>query len=307
MDTEIKQACAQIYRELSTPIVPIPTGVTPQLTVSEGIAPLAAIFLDVYGTMVLSAAGELAKDAEHHAGSDPVRAALVAEGIDAGEELTWLCLLEIIRSHHAAARERGIDFPEVDILEVWRELTDGMVDDATLSRLAVRCETAGNPCWPEPTLAETLAELKMREIPLGIISNAQFYTREMLEAFLCTSLEDAGIHPQLEVWSHKENLAKPSPMLYEIAAQRLYEVCGIPSSHAAMVGNDLRNDIAPAVALGFQGILYAGDARSLRLRQDSPALANLKPHYTITSLQQLLSLVPTRAPARQNRASTVLE
>ncbi len=262
------------------------------------VAPVRAVFLDVYGTMVLSSAGAMAREEPREGVEDPVRLAVKGEGVEVGLEVSSLQMALLIEARHAEARRQGVDFPEVDICEVWREMTGGRLDDETLARLAVRCEIAANPCWPEPTLSATLAELKARGIPVGIVSNAQFYTCEMLEAFLGTSLEAAGINPALMFWSHKERRAKPSPTLYEAAVNRLEEVCGIPADQAAMVGNDLRNDVAPAIAVGMQGILYAGDMRSLRLHDEDPELAALRPSFTITSLEQLLLLVPDRSANR---------
>jgi len=48
------------------------------------------------------------------------------------------------------------------------------------------------------------------------------------------------------------------------------------------------NDIYPAQKVGFQTALFAGDKRSLRLRNDDPRCKNLKPDLVITDLIQLL-------------------
>jgi putative hydrolase of the HAD superfamily len=54
------------------------------------------------------------------------------------------------------------------------------------------------------------------------------------------------------------------------------------------VGNDMRNDICPAAATGFHTALFAGDKRSLRLREDDRKCARTRPDIIITDLMQLL-------------------
>ena len=63
----------------------------------------------------------------------------------------------------------------------------------------------------------------------------------------------------------------------------------IPTDSALYVGNDMLNDIYPAQKTGFITGLFAGDARSLRLRSDEPACKNLSADIVITDLIQLLN------------------
>jgi putative hydrolase of the HAD superfamily len=53
----------------------------------------------------------------------------------------------------------------------------------------------------------------------------------------------------------------------------------------------MRNDILPAHRAGFQSILFAGDQRSLRLRQDDPSCRSIRPDAVITDLFQLKDLL----------------
>jgi putative hydrolase of the HAD superfamily len=57
------------------------------------------------------------------------------------------------------------------------------------------------------------------------------------------------------------------------------------------LGNDMRNDIVPAARTGFQTVLFAGDARSLRLRSESPECKALRPNAIVTHLAQLCGLM----------------
>jgi len=57
------------------------------------------------------------------------------------------------------------------------------------------------------------------------------------------------------------------------------------------LGNDMLNDMYPAQVIGFQTALFAGDARSLRLREDRSVCRNLKPGFVITDLRQLIDYI----------------
>ncbi len=282
----------EIFQQGSSPLEQIDTGM---ISYPLGLRsrPTKAVFFDVYGTMMLSAAGEIAKDAGSHNSQDPVVLALQAENLQVAG-LNWQALLNTIERDHDAKTVAGIQHPEVDIREIWQRtlFAFGIKSDSQLiERLAARCETIANPCWPEPGLKTILRTLFQAKIPVGIISNAQFYTPEMIEALLETPLRRCGFHPNLQVWSYEEGIAKPSPALYSIAAARLSQALGISPQDTIMVGNDIRNDIAPAQAVGFRGVLYAGDKRSLRLRNDDPHCKRIQPDAIITSLAELGAII----------------
>jgi putative hydrolase of the HAD superfamily len=57
------------------------------------------------------------------------------------------------------------------------------------------------------------------------------------------------------------------------------------------IGNDMLKDIYASSQVGFKTALFAGDKRSLRLRDDDERTAGLKPDYVITELSQILEIV----------------
>jgi putative hydrolase of the HAD superfamily len=57
------------------------------------------------------------------------------------------------------------------------------------------------------------------------------------------------------------------------------------------VGNDRLKDIYPAHRVGMKTCLFAGDQRSLRLREDDERVQGLEPDFIIDDLQQLLDIV----------------
>jgi putative hydrolase of the HAD superfamily len=62
----------------------------------------------------------------------------------------------------------------------------------------------------------------------------------------------------------------------------------IPAASVLYVGNDMRNDIVPAASVGFNTALFAGDQRSLRLRESDADCRNVTPDVIVTDLRQLI-------------------
>jgi len=73
-----------------------------------------------------------------------------------------------------------------------------------------------------------------------------------------------------------------------IAAVEKLEKMDISPHSVLYVGNDMLNDIYPAKTAGFKTALFAGDARSLRLRENHPQCKDLSPDIIITDLIQIL-------------------
>ena len=62
---------------------------------------------------------------------------------------------------------------------------------------------------------------------------------------------------------------------------------GIGSDEVLYVGNDMLNDMTPASRVGFRTALFAGDARSLRMREGDPRVAGVAPDLVLSSLAEL--------------------
>jgi putative hydrolase of the HAD superfamily len=141
-----------------------------------------------------------------------------------------------------------------------------------------------------PGLRPLLKELFLKKIPMGIISNAQFYTPLIFETLLHAPLAKLGFDSDLIFFSYQYQRAKPSKCLYEAAAQQLY-IKKIEPNHVFFMGNDMLKDILPAHRIGFQTALFAGDARSLRLHRKDPKCYEKTAHVVVTDLTQLLKLI----------------
>ena len=286
-----EQYC-DIIRRHSRTLTPIPTGEEPMLRELEGIA---AVLFDVYGTLFISASGDV-----EASGSGRARAfkdALTAVGVAVGAkgEIGVACLLDTIKSQHEAMHQNNICHPEVNIVEIWRRTLEkfhetGWISsqprDVDLKRLAVEYEVRANPVWPMPHLLECLQALRDVGLTLGIISNAQFYVIEMFSALLGKSPDALGFDPQLQLYSYRHERAKPGQWLY-VKAKGLLERRGITARETLYVGNDMLNDVQPASLVGFRTALFAGDARSFCRRENDPRVGDLSPDLILTDLVAL--------------------
>jgi putative hydrolase of the HAD superfamily len=243
----------------SRPMEPIPTGIEPRPAIWEGIR---AVAFDVYGTLFVSGAGEMTDDPDKREAE--AFAALKLPDVTLGD------YQRVIREHHQRRREEGVDHPEVEIREVWRELSARRHQS---EQLCLAFECGAHPVWPMPRAAESLDALHRRGLVLGIVSNAQFYTPLLFPALLGRELPDFGIPENRCVFSHRLREAKPSTRLFQAMADAFLHL-GIAPEETLYVGNDMRNDIRPAAAVGMRTALFAGDARSLRLWDDDPAAAD---------------------------------
>jgi len=288
--------CREIIRRHSRFLAPLPTGESPRLRALGGVD---AVLFDVYGTLLVSGSGDVGAGNPADRG-EAVAAALAAVGVRlrGPQDAARKVFLREIERQHQTARQAGVDFPEVDILEVWGHtlaelaacgwVTGG--ENVDLPRLAVEFEVRANPVWPMPDLLPVLEGLRRAGRTLGVVSNAQFFTPEVFPALLQQTLADLGFDPELQFYSYQHGRAKPSLELYRLAAAALQRR-GIAAERAVYVGNDMRNDIAPAARLGFRTALFAGDARSLRSRAGDPLCAGIVPDLVVTSLSDLLQCV----------------
>lgn len=288
-----------IIQQNSRPLEPIATQRAPRLFPLEGIR---AVLFDIYGTLFVSASGDITDESGDRR-IEAVRQTVASLGLSlrCSEDQIVERLLETIASDHEALRAEGVEFPEVDIIDVWRRVLSSLSDDGlldrfpnnreTVARFALEYEVRSNPVWPMPHAGSTLAWLNQQGLALGVISNAQEFTRELFGALMGRELEDFGCEPQLQFYSYVHRQAKPGTFLYEQAAKAL-QAREIAPAATLYVGNDMLKDILPARLCGFRTALFAGDARSLRERTGDPRVADVTPDLILTDLAQLLECLP---------------
>lgn len=131
---------------------------------------------------------------------------------------------------------------------------------------------------PYPDAADTLRTLWERGYCIGIIANQSAGTAERLRAWGLMAYID------LVVASAEEGVSKPEPAIFRIALER----AGCQPQEAAMIGDRLDNDIAPAKAIGMHTVwLPQGPAiwQSMRTAAETPDVR-------IIRLSELLEVLP---------------
>lgn len=298
MADERHASLIQLFRDQTKPLPAAPAEGEKQIP--NAVSKVKAVIFDVYGTLIRSGAGDisLAQPADQ---SGLIRLLLQRNGFQLAKSSANYAsqFNQEIQRRHQKARRQGIDFPEVDILEVWSALIRRWIRQNSINppglfplrRLAIEYECAVNPVWPNEGCREIIEYCRRAGLRLGIVSNAQFYTPLMLEALLGKTLTGLGFNPALQLWSYLEKRAKPDPALCETIARRLQSQFRIQRKETLFIGNDMLKDIGSAQQAGFRGVLFAGDRRSLRLRLDNVRCRNLKPYAVVTSLSQIRELL----------------
>jgi putative hydrolase of the HAD superfamily len=287
-------------------ILPAPTGMQPYFQADPDIK---AVLFDIYGTLVISESGDIE---ESTITSENLKKALDEAGITLNGNLqTHRHILsemltrfkKEIKRIHAENRSEEKPYPEIDILEIWETILTTYKNENLIhlsNSLCIKCftfvfEMLSNNIYPMPGMKDVILKLADKGIPLGIISNAQFYTPVIMNFLLNNRLSEEELvepfDPDLTVFSYQHMRSKPDLYLFE----RVRNICmakyGVRPEQILFVGNDMFRDIYPAAKAGFKTALFAGDRRSLRLRTDKPGMDSVNADYIITDLVQILKTV----------------
>jgi putative hydrolase of the HAD superfamily len=282
------------------PLKPLPAATKPKLNRLENVK---AVLFDVYGTLLISGSGDVGTATATDT-AEALEQSLAAAGFTGDLTLAGRSGKDLLKSAvlawHQESKARGIDCPEVEIRSIWKtvlgtlhaeKLLFAPGTDEQIERFAVEYECRVNPTWPMPAARETIKAIQKSGKVLGIVSNAQFYTPLLFSAFFGQPVDALGFAPDACVWSYKEMKAKPSAGLFPKAEEFLRETHGISPREIVYIGNDMLNDVYTAREAGCRTVLFAGDRRSLRLRENDPRCLAIRPDAVVTSLTQLLEII----------------
>jgi len=268
------------------PLFPIETGLKVAGRLKQKIQ---SVLFDVYGTLFISGSGDIGHIQQEMPGPTGLEALLRNYGFKETPQMIRKALVGTIKRQHQIKKTMGIEHPEIEIEKIWMEIL-GIDEVDTAKKFGLEWELLTNPIYPMPNVKKVLSRCKRRNVVMGLISNAQFYTPYMFEWLLGTPLSGLGFDEELIILSYRIGHAKPSALLFQKAREQL-RAKGISEGAVLYVGNDMLNDIYPAKAIGFQTALFAGDKRSLRLRGDHPKCKGLGADLVLTDLVQLLDYI----------------
>ena len=269
------------------PLLPLSTTLSSGGEIMENIR---CLLFDIYGTLFISGSGDISIARWQSQQARNFKKLMDKYHVKKDPQTLLNEFFSAIDGEHERRKEKGVDFPEVDIERIWAKVLE--IDELDTARtFAVEYEMIVNPVYPMPNLEKMLSACRQSHVQMGIISNAQFFTPYLFNWFFNSTPEDLGFNGDLILYSYKTGHAKPSTNMFESAAKALGHM-DIPSYSALYIGNDMLNDIFPAQKTGFKTALFAGDARSLRLRKDHPECQDLSPDIIVTDLIQLLDYLP---------------
>ncbi len=293
------------WLDSSEQLQPIPTTFCPNLK-TDSKEKIKAVIFDIYGTLLISSSGDIDQVSLN---KDNMRTAMEAGGFDLSgcKEETYSFLLdqlqEQVKKQHEELKTKGHPYPDVDIFEVWKNMFKA-VENKELLKLSgteswedtiMVFELLSNRVYPMPGMKEVLLEIKKTGIPMGIVSNAQFYTPIIMNYFLTgeftTNQHIDLFEEDLSVYSFRELRAKPDTALFNKFIPVLNSKYNIEPSETLFVGNDMLKDVYTATKAGLRTVLFAGDERSLRLREDDERVKGMFPDFIINDLKQLLKII----------------
>ncbi len=284
-------------------IKPIETGTSPSYVQDKSIK---AVIFDIYGTLLVSSSGDIdqaeisTKNLEEAFNASKIE---ILNSIDNALEHILFDFEYTIKLCHQEARKNKVPYPEIDILSIWeivllharRKKLINFNGDANMLRMTCAFEFLSNKVYPMPGMKSLVQDLKSKNYPLGIVSNAQFYTPVLMNYFLGEKVGlDENIEyfdPELTVYSYKLGVGKPDTKMFAELIPILKKEYHIEPHEVLFVGNDMLKDIYTSSQVGFKTVLFAGDRRSLRLRSDDERVKGLQPDHIITDLNQLLKIV----------------
>jgi putative hydrolase of the HAD superfamily len=281
-------------------LAPLKTGERPKL---NSIGTIRAMVFDIYGTLLISSSGDV-DEAEMSARYLKEAFSFGGYQIISNQEEKWQELLQSlvseIKHNLYSLRNEQTPYPEIDIRKIWQKIISmalemgliKMTDKSQPDKAIIAFEIRSNQVSPMPGMLEVINYLAKKQIPLGIVSNAQFYTLHLMNYFLGSDRGEqqvAFFDHDISIFSYHYGKGKPDSFLFEILTKKIAEKYQIAPEETLFLGNDMLKDIAAAKKAGLQTALFAGDKRSLKWRTES--IRDLKPDLIITDLLQLKKIL----------------
>ena len=307
---DLKSYVKELNRRAIQPFYrPVPADVKPKFKKFYGIK---TVLCDIYGTIIVGKSNSVAdlETNKQHAEAfhntlkefnfqDSLRRIKAKRN---SAELLKELYLEEIKKTHTSKRKRGISNPEVKIEKIWHIITKKLIAKGykynktlygNLSQLSLKVayfhQYVNENSKFYKNAFNVLKNLKNRELALGLVSNAQFYTPINLEIELKKlSKGKLGLYEMFDKdlisFSYKVGRSKPGKEIFKKVLNNLRRK-EINKNQVIFIGNDMIKDIKLANDIGFKTVLFARDKNTLKLN------AKIKPDAIITDWTQLLKII----------------
>ena len=154
---------AKLASEYTHPLSPLPTSMRPGGRLAE---PIQCVLFDIYGTLFISGSGDISVAQKASPAPRNLQRLLQKFNIRKRPRDLTGELLRAIEEEHRRLRNDGVDYPEIKIDQIWKQIL-GTDDFDSVRRFALEYELIVNPVFPMPNLDKTLTACileKTREI-----------------------------------------------------------------------------------------------------------------------------------------------
>lgn len=182
---------------------------------------------------------------------------------------------EVIAAEHVRARAAGVVCPEVFWPDIVAEVVPALrrLDEAARDTWLYEHAQLTRTVRLRLGVPDTLRELAVCGVVMGIASNAQPYTQRELDAALAGGgLSRRAFAERVCFWSFEHGFSKPDPHVFQLLSAR-FQAMGIARPEILMVGDRLDNDVEPARQAGWLAWhLNSTEEAQAGLAGDWPAL-----------------------------------
>ena len=119
----------ETIKTLSQPLELLRTAAPVQLNALQGVE---TILFDIYGTLIISGSGDIGT-ATTIDDSEALIQSLIVSGFEGDHERAGELGPELLHAQikhwHKSAHESGVDFPEIEISQIWRKVIERLQTD----------------------------------------------------------------------------------------------------------------------------------------------------------------------------------
>jgi len=214
---------------------------------------IKAVIFDVYGTLIRSKANDLSREPKNRESQIKAMKKLKQKyNFSVSAEKLHEAFFDEIKKELLQKQKEGIDFSEVIIEDIWKKVFESLnLEKVDFVQFALEYHNLCCECSLFLNIKEMSLSLKEKGIHLGIVSNAQFYTKPDLVHLLGIEGMDEIFDKKLVFLSFELGYAKPGQKMFDLLKKEL-AIKKIKPEETLYIGNDLFEDVVGARKAGFK-------------------------------------------------------